>query len=86
MDDPRQAGKVQYPLPEILLLVLCVAICSADSIVEIAKLDEVKLDFLRTLLPYKNGISSHDKIGILLASIDHRQFNETFIKYTNEIL
>lgn len=31
MDDPRQAGKVQYPLPEILLLVLCAAICRSCS-------------------------------------------------------
>ena len=86
LDDPRQAGKVQYPLPEILLLVLCAAICSADSIVEIVEFGELKLDFLRTLLPYKNGIPSHDTIGKLLASIDYRQFSEAFIKWTNEIL
>lgn len=86
LDDPRQAGKVQYPLPEILLLVLCAAICSADSIVEIVEFGELKLDFLRKLLPYKNGIPSHDTIGKLLASIDYRQFSEAFIKWTNEIL
>lgn len=86
LDDPRQAGKVQYPLPEILLLVLCAAICSADPIVEIVEFGELKLDFLRKLLPYKNGIPSHDTIGKLLASIDHRQFSEAFIKWTNEIL
>lgn len=34
LDDPRQAGKAQYPLPEILLLGLCAALCSADSIRE----------------------------------------------------
>lgn len=86
LDDPRQPGKVQYPLSEVLLLVLCAAICSADSIVEIVQFGELKLDFLRQLLPYKNGIPSHDTIGKLLASIDHRQFNEAFIMWTNEIL
>ena len=86
LDDPRQPGKVLYPLQEVLLLVLCAAICSADSIVEIVQFGELKLDFLRKLLPYKNGIPSHDTIGKILAAIDHRQFNESFITWTNELL
>lgn len=86
LDDPRQAGKVQYPLQEILLLVLCAAICGADSIVEIVQFGELKIDFLRQLLPFKNGIPSHDTIGKLLSSIDHRQFSEAFVKWTNELL
>lgn len=86
LDDPRQPGKVQYPLQEVLLLVLCAAICSADSIIEIVQFGELKIDFLRQLLPYKNGIPSHDTIGKLLASIDHKQFSEAFIKWTDEIL
>lgn len=86
LDDPRQHGKVQYPLSEILLLVLCAAICGADSIVEIVQFGQVKLDFLKKLLPYNNGIPSHDTIGRLLASIDYRQFSEAFIAWTSELL
>lgn len=86
LDDPRQPGKVRYPLSEILLLVLCAAICSADSIVEIVQFGKLKIDFLRQLLPYKNGIPSHDTIGKLLAIIDYKQFSETFISWTHEIL
>lgn len=37
MDKPRYVGKIQYPLPEILLLLLCVAIYKADSIGEIVE-------------------------------------------------
>jgi hypothetical protein len=36
LDDPRQAGKVLYPLPEILLLLLCATIAGADDFAEIA--------------------------------------------------
>lgn len=86
LDDPRQQGKVQYPLAEILLLVLCAAICGADSITEIVEFGEIKIDFLRSLLPYRNGIPSHDTIGKLLSAIDHRQFSEAFITWTNSIL
>ena len=37
LDDPRQAGKVLYPLPEILLLVLCGTLAGAEDFVEIAR-------------------------------------------------
>ena len=33
--DPRQAAKVLYPLPEILLLLLCATLSGADDFVEI---------------------------------------------------
>jgi hypothetical protein len=36
ISDPRQAGKVLYPLSEILLLLLCATIAGADDFVEIA--------------------------------------------------
>lgn len=86
LDDPRQQGKIRYPFSEILLLVLCAAICSADSIVEIVQFGRLKLDFLRQLLPYKNGIPSHDTIGKLLAAIDSKQFSQAFIAWTQELL
>ena len=34
LDDPRQAAKVLYPLPEILLLLLSATLAGADDCVE----------------------------------------------------
>jgi hypothetical protein len=51
LDDPRQAWKVAYPLPEILLLVLCGVMAGADDFVEIERWGRRKLGFLRRLLP-----------------------------------
>ena len=34
LQDPRQAWKVVYPLPEILLLVLAATLAGADDLVE----------------------------------------------------
>jgi hypothetical protein len=31
VDDPRQAAKVLYPLPEIILLLLCATLAGADD-------------------------------------------------------
>ena len=36
LEDPRQRAKVLYPLPEILLLLLCATLAGADDVVEIA--------------------------------------------------
>jgi hypothetical protein len=35
LKDPRQLAKVLYPLPEVLLLVLCATLAGADDFVEI---------------------------------------------------
>ena len=37
IEDPRQEGKVIYPLDEILLLVLCAVISGADGWTSIAR-------------------------------------------------
>ena len=35
LPDPRQAAKVLYPLPELLLILLCGTLAGADDFVEI---------------------------------------------------
>lgn len=81
LNDPRQTAKVLYPLPEIILVALCAAICGADSFVEMEEFGNAKLDFLRKILPFKNGIPSHDTFGAVFANIDSKQFNNIFIKW-----
>ena len=58
--DPRQAPKVLYPLPEVLLLMLCATIAGADDFVEIGLWANEHIDFLRRFLPYEHGIPSHE--------------------------
>ena len=59
LDDPRQAAKVLYPLPEILLLLLSATLAGADDCVEIEFWGNEQLAFLRRFLPYRHGIPSH---------------------------
>jgi len=44
LDDPRQHGKVVYPLPEVMLVVLCGTLAGAEDFVEIATWGRGKLD------------------------------------------
>ncbi|MFM2100407.1 MAG: hypothetical protein RLZZ366_1946 [Pseudomonadota bacterium] len=61
--DPRQPWKVVYPLPEVLLVVLCGHLAGAEDFVEIAQWGEEKLEFLRSLLPFERGIPAHDTLN-----------------------
>lgn len=85
LTDPRQMGKVIYPLQEIILVALCAAICGADSFVEMAAFGVAKLDFLKTILPFKDGIPSHDTFRAVFANLDARQFNQIFIRWVNSL-
>lgn len=85
LTDPRQLGKVIYPLREIVLVALCAAICGADSFVEMAAFGIAKLNFLKTILPFKNGIPSHDTFRAVFANLDARQFNQIFIRWVNSL-
>ena len=73
VEDPRQEGKVLYPLEEILLLVLCGVISGADGWTSIALYGQKKLELLRRFLPYENGTPSqscflHSKAASLAGS------------------
>jgi hypothetical protein len=51
LEDPRQAWKVVYPLPEILLVVLCATLGGAEDFVEIARWGSRKLAFRADCCP-----------------------------------
>src|SRR5271170_5917354 len=58
--DPREGWRVLYPLPEILLLVLCATLSGMEDFVEIRLWGEQRIDFLRRLLPFDRGLPAHD--------------------------
>jgi predicted transposase YbfD/YdcC len=81
LEDPRQAGKVLYPLDEVLLLGLVAVLAGAESWVEIAAFGRKKLDLLRRFRPFANGTPSHDQLGELVAVLDAEQFQACFIAW-----
>ena len=85
MPDPRQKGKVLYPLNEIILVSLCAIICGAETYVEIEEFGDAKIDFLKQFLPFENGIPSHDTFGIVFASIDAKIFSEKFVAWAQSL-
>ncbi len=85
LEDPRQSWKVVYPLPEILLLVLCATLGGAEDFVEIARWGQRKLAFLRRLLPYRRGIASHDTVNDVMNALPAALFAECFTAWVEAL-
>jgi hypothetical protein len=60
MRDHRLAGKVVYPLDEILLLSVP---AGAEAFTDIARFGEKKFDLLRRFRPFENSVPTHDHLG-----------------------
>jgi predicted transposase YbfD/YdcC len=81
LPDPRQRGKVVYPLEEVLLLALLAVLAGAESFVEIARFGDKKLDLLRRFRPFRDGTPSHDHLGDIFAALDAEQFQRCFVAW-----
>jgi predicted transposase YbfD/YdcC len=82
LDDPRDGET--YPLGEIVVLVVCATISGADTFVAVKEFGDSRLDWLRGLLPYEDGIPSHDTLSRVFRRIDPEQFEECFRTWTRE--
>lgn len=78
LPDPRQAGKVIYPLNEVLLLSLLAVLANAESFTDIARFGERKLTLLRRFLPFADGTPPHDRLGDIFATLDAEAFQRCF--------
>jgi len=81
MPDHRQAGKVTYPLDEVLLLALMAVLAGAEGFTDIARFGEKKLELLRRFRPFHNGTPSHDHLGDLFAALDAQAFRRCFVAW-----
>ncbi|MGB8365593.1 MAG: ISAs1 family transposase [Rhizomicrobium sp.] len=81
LPDPRQRGKVVYPLDEILLLCLLAVLAGAETFVDIARFGEKKLDLLRRFRPFRDGTPSHDHLGDIFATLDAEAFQHCFVAW-----
>jgi predicted transposase YbfD/YdcC len=85
LEDPRQAWKVVYPLPEILLIVLCGTMAGAEDFVEIRRWAGRKIDFLRRLLPFERGVPSHDTLNDVMNALPTGLFAECFTAWVESL-
>ena len=81
LPDPRQRGKITYPLGEVLLLCLLAVLGGAETFVDIARFGEKKIDLLRRFRPFRDGTPSHDHLGDIFATLDAEKFQHCFVAW-----
>ena len=89
LPDPRQQGKVAYPLDEILLLCLFAVLAGAEAFTEIALFDLFgvkKLAFLCRFRPFEDGTPEHGHPGDILAVLDAEQFQRCFVGWVAAVM
>lgn len=85
LPDHRQAGKVMYPLDEVLLLSLLAVLAGAETFVDIARFGTKKLALLRRFRPFADGTPSHDHLGDIFASLDAEAFQRCFVGWVGAL-
>ncbi len=85
LTDPRQQGKVTYPLDEVLLLALLATLAGAEAFTDIARFGEKKIGLLRRFRPFKDGTPPHDRIGDIFAALDAEQFQRCFVAWVASV-
>ena len=86
LPDVRQRGKVMYPLTEVLLLCLLAVLAGAETVTDIARFGEKKLDLLRRLRPFAAGTPAHDHLGDILGSLDAEAFQRGFVAWVAALI
>jgi hypothetical protein len=79
LEDPRQSWRVAYPLPEVLLLLLCATLSGMEDFTEISLWGRERLAFLRRFLPFDRGVPSHDTLNDIVNAIDGETFKTCFL-------
>jgi len=85
LKDPREGWRVLYPLPEILLLVLCATLAGMEDFVEIRLWGQERLAFLRRFLPFERGIPSHDVLNDVFNALNAELFKCCFASWVESL-
>jgi hypothetical protein len=81
LKDPRMAGKVRYPLGEVLLRAVASTVSDGDGFVDMEDYGKEKLQALRQFLPYRHGVPTHGQLGYIFAKLDGEAFRRCFVAW-----
>jgi predicted transposase YbfD/YdcC len=76
--DHRIAGMVTYPLDEVLLATLVGVVCGADDWDGVEEVATGALDWLRSFLPFKNGIPTAQTLRKVFRLLDAQALQRGF--------
>ena len=81
IEDGQQQSKVRHSLRDILVIVLFASLGNADDWVEIGIFAKVHEEYLRTYIPLRHGVPSHDTIQRVMAMIAPEVIQQLQLKW-----
>ncbi len=79
IDEPRQAGKVEHRLIDVLAITVCAVLAQAESFEDIELYGRQKEKWLRRFLDLPNGTPSHDTFRRVFMLVKAEQFETCFL-------
>lgn len=85
VDDPRQLGKTDHPLVNIIFITICAVLCGAEDWVAIAEFGKSQKEWLSQYLDLGKGVPVHDTFGRVFAMLDNEQFSQGFVNWMRTV-
>ena len=85
LEDPRIDRHKLYQLEEIILTALGTVLTRGESYEDMRVFGISKIKFLKTFMPFKNGIPSADTFERVLSLLNPKVFEPCFMEWTNDL-
>ena len=83
--EPRQTGKVEHRLEDVLAITVCAVLAHAETFEDIELYGQLKEKWLRQFLSLPNGIPSHDTFRRVFMLVNADQFERCFLAWTRAV-
>lgn len=83
--DPRQRGRCQHQLLDIIVVSICAILCGAKHWKEIAEFGRQRIDWLKKFIELENGIPSEQTFGRVFGLISPEELLACFIEWSTSI-
>ena len=85
LEDPRVDRTKEYPLQEIMFLILCGCLCGVQSWRQMQDFGEDRIEWLRKYLPYNSGVPSHQTLGRVMSLLKPDSVVKSFAQFMSAI-
>jgi predicted transposase YbfD/YdcC len=85
LTDHRAGNNKRHRVEEILFVTLAAVICGAEGWRDIERFGKAKLDFLRTIFPFKHGVPSDDTLRRFFRALDPKMFSHCFTRWIKTV-
>ena len=85
IEEPRQVGKVDHLLIDVLAITVCAVLAHAETFEDIALYGKHKEKWLRHFLELPNGIPSHDTFRRVFMLVEAERFEACFVAWTRAV-